>query len=65
MNTIILMPRDGHDLPPMQVSTDREHWPKIEGKGETLNRFQGIGTLRQTGYDVSPIKGHGTVYEVN
>jgi len=64
MKTVTLTARDGFDLKPMKVSIDRTFWPRIAGAGETLGLFHGIGELRRTGYDVSPIKGHGAVCEI-
>jgi hypothetical protein len=64
MDTITLQPRKGFDISPMEVTTDRTHWPKLRGKSEALNRFHGVGELRSKGYDLSPVRGHGTVYQV-
>lgn len=48
--------------PPLIVSTET---PANTNSEERLKIARGIGTLRTDGYNVDPIKGHGTVYLIS
>lgn len=61
MKSITLYPTAGHDLPPLQVTTDSTYWLLHHDKEKILSSCRGIGALRAEGYDVTPIQGHGVV----
>lgn len=60
---ITLTARSGQTAAPLTVTTDKAAWLPIVGN-QNLGCYHGVGELRKRGYDVSPLRGHGCVFEM-